>query len=167
MALVTSPAATVRAIDNASIVATPLAGGQADLNLVRSSDALSAALSLAEPEAAPPSSRHGRRHCGGQRFESPPLHQVVAANRPGFPAPTIPRLFSALARKLMVCAACPGRPHGIGRLRGAKEVRRILSARFHRPGGETELGVPAGASPRHAARGSRIWRRGGSEAPAA
>ena len=24
-------------------------------------------------------------------------------NRPGFPAPTIPRLFSALARKLMVC----------------------------------------------------------------
>jgi hypothetical protein len=39
MALVTSPAATVRAIDNASIVATPLAGGQADLNLVRSSGA--------------------------------------------------------------------------------------------------------------------------------
>src|ERR1700722_3154620 len=39
----------------------------------------------------------------GHRFESPQLHQEVGGNRPGFPAPTIPRLFSALARKLMVC----------------------------------------------------------------
>ena len=30
----------------------------------------------------------------GHRFESPQLHHEVAANRPGFPAPTIPRLFS-------------------------------------------------------------------------
>jgi hypothetical protein len=45
-----------------------------------------------------------RSHCArdGHRFESPQLHQEVGANRPGFPAPTIPRLFSALARKLMV-----------------------------------------------------------------
>ena len=33
----------------------------------------------------------------------PPAHQEVRANHPGFPAPTIPRLFSALARKLLVC----------------------------------------------------------------
>jgi hypothetical protein len=39
----------------------------------------------------------------GHRFESPQLHQEVAANGLGFPAPTIPRLFSALAPKLMVC----------------------------------------------------------------
>jgi hypothetical protein len=30
-------------------------------------------------------------------FESSLLHQEVGANRPGFPAPTIPRLLSALA----------------------------------------------------------------------
>jgi hypothetical protein len=41
----------------------------------------------------------------GQRFESPQLHQVVAANGPGFPTPTIRRQFSALARRLMVCGA--------------------------------------------------------------
>jgi hypothetical protein len=35
-----------------------------------------------------------RLHCGGRRFE-------FAANHPEFPAPTIPRLFSALARRLM------------------------------------------------------------------
>jgi hypothetical protein len=33
----------------------------------------------------------------------PQLHQEVRANCPRFPAHTIPRLFSALARKLMVC----------------------------------------------------------------
>ena len=27
--------------------------------------------------------------CGGQRFESPQLHQEVGANRPGSPVPTI------------------------------------------------------------------------------
>jgi hypothetical protein len=36
---------------------------------------------------------HGR----GRRFDPGIAHQEVAANRPGFPAPTIPRLFSALA----------------------------------------------------------------------
>jgi hypothetical protein len=41
--------------------------------------------------------------CDGHQFESPRLHQVVRANRPGFPAATVPRLFSALARKLVVC----------------------------------------------------------------
>jgi hypothetical protein len=43
--------------------------------------------------------RAGTRTGGDRRFESP-LLQVVAANRPRFLAPTIPRLFSALARKL-------------------------------------------------------------------
>jgi hypothetical protein len=39
----------------------------------------------------------------GHQFESPQLHQEVRANSPGFPAPTISRLFSALARRLMFC----------------------------------------------------------------
>jgi hypothetical protein len=42
-------------------------------------------------------------------------HQVVGANRPGFPAPTIPRLFSALARKLMVCGVYSAGTTGLGR----------------------------------------------------
>jgi hypothetical protein len=33
----------------------------------------------------------------GHRFESPQLHQVVGASRPGFPAPTIPPPSSASA----------------------------------------------------------------------
>jgi hypothetical protein len=57
----------------------------------------------APSEAAHRQMRADARSAEGHRFESPLLHQVVAANRPGFPAPTIPRLFSALARKLMVC----------------------------------------------------------------
>ena len=52
---------------------------------------------------------------GGQRFESPQLHQEVGANRPGFLAPTIPRLFSALARKLMVCGVYSAGTTGLGR----------------------------------------------------
>jgi hypothetical protein len=63
---------------------------------------------VADVAGEPP--RNGRRnawsasasHCRGQGFESPQLHQEVGANRPGFTAPTIPRLFGALARKLMV-----------------------------------------------------------------
>jgi hypothetical protein len=39
----------------------------------------------------------------------------LAANRPGFPAPTIPRLFSALARKLMVCEVYSAGTTGLGR----------------------------------------------------
>jgi hypothetical protein len=54
----------------------------------------------------------------GQRFESSQLHQVVAANRPGFPAPTVPRLFSALARKLMVCGVYSAGTTGLGRIKG-------------------------------------------------
>ena len=42
-------------------------------------------------------------------------HQEVGANRPGFPARTIPRLFSALARKLMVCRVYSARTTGLGR----------------------------------------------------
>src|ERR1700722_1882930 len=49
------------------------------------------------------------------RFESPQLHQVVGANRPGFPAPTLLRLFSAVARKLMVCGVCSALTTGLGR----------------------------------------------------
>jgi hypothetical protein len=49
------------------------------------------------------------------RFESPQLHLEVAANRPGSPAPTIPRLFSALARKLMVCGVYSAGTTGLGR----------------------------------------------------
>ena len=45
----------------------------------------------------------------------PPLHQEVGASRPGFPAPTIPRLLSALARKLMVCRVYSARTTGLGR----------------------------------------------------
>ena len=47
--------------------------------------------------------------------KSPPLHQEVGASRPGFPAPTIPRLLSALARKLMVCRVYSARTTGLGR----------------------------------------------------
>ena len=36
----------------------------------RSSGATSAVLSVAEPEAVPPSAVRGAPHCGGQRFES-------------------------------------------------------------------------------------------------
>jgi hypothetical protein len=55
-----------------------------------------------------------RPHCArdGHRFESP---QLLGANRPGFPAPTIPRLFSALARKLMVCGVYSAVMTGLGR----------------------------------------------------
>ena len=67
-----------------------------------------------EPEAATGQAR-GCLHCGDQRFESPQLHQEVGANRPGFPAPTIPRLFSALARKLLVCAVYSAGTAGLGR----------------------------------------------------
>ena len=42
-------------------------------------------------------------------------HQEVAANRPGFPAPTIPRLFSALAPKVMVCRVYSAGTTGLGR----------------------------------------------------
>jgi hypothetical protein len=48
-------------------------------------------------------------------FESPQLHQEVAANHPGFPTPTIPRLFSALARRLMVCGVYSAGTTGLGR----------------------------------------------------
>ena len=61
------------------------------------------------------------------RFESPQLHQVGAANRPGFPAPTIPRLFSALARKLLVCGVYSARRTGLGR-RTRKWVSNALAA---------------------------------------
>jgi hypothetical protein len=39
-----------------------------------------------EREAATGQAR-GCRHCGGQRFESPPVHQEVRANRRDFPVP--------------------------------------------------------------------------------
>ena len=48
------------------------------------------------------------------KFESPQVHQEVGANRPGFPVPTIPRLFSALARKLMVCEVYSAEMTGLG-----------------------------------------------------
>ena len=48
-------------------------------------------------------------------FDGPQLHQEVAANRSGFPAPTIPRPFSALTRKLMVCRVYSARRTGLGR----------------------------------------------------
>jgi hypothetical protein len=51
----------------------------------------------------------------GHQFESPQLHQEVGANGPGFPAPTIPRLFSALAPKLMVCGVYSAGARGLGR----------------------------------------------------
>jgi hypothetical protein len=76
---------------------------------------------VADVAGEPP--RNGRRnawsasasHCRGQGFESPQLHQEVGANRPGFTAPTIPRLFGALARKLMVCRVYSDGTTGLGR----------------------------------------------------
>src|SRR5271163_2753602 len=65
-------------------------------------------------------------------------HQEVAANRPGFPAPTIPRLFSALARKLGVCRDCSAGPSPLARSRSrapaAKETKisQRLRARVKR-----------------------------------
>jgi hypothetical protein len=68
-----------------------------------------------------PASACGCLYRDGHRFESPPLHQEVGASRPGFPAPTILRLFSALALKLMVCGALH-----LGLLRGLLHSR-VLS----------------------------------------
>src|SRR5271163_1293637 len=59
-------------------------------------------------------------------------HQEVAANRPGFPAPTIPRLFSALARRLMVCRDCSAGTTGPGPANAEMSLRRrILGSRLH------------------------------------
>jgi hypothetical protein len=67
----------------------------------------------------------------GHRFESPPLHQVVPANRPGFPAPTIPRLFSALARTLMVCGVYSAGTTGPWPANAEMSLRRrILGSRL-------------------------------------
>jgi hypothetical protein len=46
-----------------------------------------------------------RLHCGGQRFESPQLHQEVRANHRGFPAQKIIRRYGWLARLAPVCAS--------------------------------------------------------------
>jgi hypothetical protein len=46
------------------------------------------------------------------------LHQEVDTNRPEFPAPTIPRLFSGLARKLMVCGVYSAETAGLAGERG-------------------------------------------------
>src|ERR1700729_4279464 len=51
----------------------------------------------------------GKRRLAGDTAAPRPLTGAsnslarIAANSPGFPAPTIPRLFNALAWKLMVC----------------------------------------------------------------
>ena len=60
-------------------------------------------------------SSRSHRARDGHRFESPPLLQEVGANNPEFLAPTIPRLFSALARKLLVCAVHSAGTAGLGR----------------------------------------------------
>jgi hypothetical protein len=57
---------------------------------------------------------HSASWCG-PRFDPSTIHQEVGASRPGFPAPTIPRLFSALARKLMVCGVYSAGTTGLGR----------------------------------------------------
>ena len=67
----------------------------------------------------------------GHLVRSPQLHQEVAANRPGFLAPTIPRLFSALARKLTVCGVYSAGTTGLGRrTRKMSLRRRILGSRL-------------------------------------
>src|ERR1700679_1298294 len=67
----------------------------------------------------------------GHRFESPQLHQEVGGNCPGFRAPTMPRLFSALAQKLVVCGAYSAGTTGLGRrTRKPSLRRRILGSRL-------------------------------------
>ena len=56
----------------------------------------------------PRANSRSRRARDGHRFE-------VGANRPGFPAPTIRRQFSALARKLIVCGVYSAGTTGLGR----------------------------------------------------
>jgi hypothetical protein len=76
-------------------------------------------------------SKFARASPRASRFESPQLHQEVRANRPGFPAPTIPRLLNALARKLMVCAVYSAGMTGLGRRMQKWSLRRrILGSRL-------------------------------------
>src|ERR1700729_1662007 len=85
-----------------------------------------------------PNSR-SRRARDGHRFESPQLHQEVAANRPGFPAPTIPGLFSALARRLMVCGVYSAGTTDLGRPNAEISLRRrILGSRLRRWTGQRD-----------------------------
>jgi hypothetical protein len=65
------------------------------------------------------------------RLDSPQLHQEVAPNGRGFPAPTIPRLLSALARKLMVCWGYPTGMTGPWPANAEMSLRRrILGSRL-------------------------------------
>jgi hypothetical protein len=63
-------------------------------------------------------------HCGGQRFESPPLHQVVLINGGCFQVPEISRGYKALAWS---SAVCDGHFAGLSASRGGK--RRRVSGR--------------------------------------
>jgi hypothetical protein len=63
--------------------------GQADIAIVI--EKARAANSLRALTGEERNSSRSRRAHDGHRFESPQLHQEVRANRPGFPAPTIPQ----------------------------------------------------------------------------
>jgi hypothetical protein len=54
-----------------------------------------------EREAATGQAR-GCLHCGGRRFESPPLHQEGGANGPGFATPNLDMRLSPLPRPTAV-----------------------------------------------------------------
>ena len=75
----------------------------------------SAPLARSGPTGAASLARRGA--CTAEVRGSNPLSSTrkSRANRPGFPAPTIPRLFSALARKLMVCGVYSAGTTGLGR----------------------------------------------------
>jgi hypothetical protein len=80
--------------------ATPVSGARKRATESRAFIAIEKARTASAPCASTGEERSSSRSPSvrdGHRFESPQLHQVVGANRPGFPVPTIPRLFSALA----------------------------------------------------------------------
>jgi hypothetical protein len=111
-----------------------LSTGSAPLRLnVPGADLRIPPISLSSTGAAslefPPTRR--MPHRGGQRFESPQLHHYHREQKAKFPASTIPRLFSALARKLMVCGVDSAGTLGLGPAIAEMSLRRrILGSRL-------------------------------------